>query len=122
MKIVACLGFKATLRVAKVSLTITQFEPVNISGYTKTALRNSNLQALLDAKFVEEYTGQDLPTQPNNKVAIPVVSQVIQSGEKNTQVKFTQTKEGNRINTHPDIPEGFFEQYQKFPPDLFRVL
>jgi len=112
MKIVACPGYQATLHIAKSSLTITQFEPVDLSGYTKTAIKHSNLQSLLNAKFVEEYTGQTLPKKTNEKVQIPTMEQVIEAkaGEKDTQVKFTQTKGSDDVNTQVTIPEGFSEQ------------
>lgn len=112
MRVIACAGYSATLRIGKRTIALSQFEPVNLTLYTKKELRESNLQTLFDAGWVEEYTNQTLPEKPKGTIdiSIPTVKQVVRSGNKDTQVHIKQRQEGKRIHTDVDLPENFVEE------------
>lgn len=106
MKIIAKRGFSATLSLPKKSITITQFEPVDLDQFTQEQLDKSNIETLLENGWIEEYINQSLP-EPVKSINIPKVKSVFKQGDKDTEVKVSITKQDNyRVKTDVTMPES----------------
>lgn len=109
MQVVAKKGFSATLVVAKKSITITQFEAVDLSIFTQEQIDNSNFSVLFENGWIEEFKNQKLPTGPILP-KIPIVKSVVKQGEKDTSVHVSVSKVGDRVTTEVNLPKDLPEE------------